>query len=84
MHAAHACGASCAPCASCASRASCASSHVHCMCLDQDELARRYLAMCEEHPPSKGAPMARGHLFKILHHGLRSHPELREELLLAR
>jgi len=52
--------------------------------LDQDELARRYLNMCAMHPPSKGAAMMRGHLFKILHGGLRSHPEVRDKLLLSR
>lgn len=52
--------------------------------LDQDELARRYLAVCAQHPPCKGAAMVRGHLFKMLHHGLRSNPDLRDDLLVAR
>ena len=52
--------------------------------LDQDELARRYLDACSAHPPCKGAPMARGHLFKLLHNGLREHTALRDELLLAK
>ena len=51
--------------------------------LDQSALARRYLEICEEHPPSKGAAVVRGHLFKLLHHGLRTHTDLRDELLLA-
>jgi hypothetical protein len=45
--------------------------------------ARRYLEICEEHPPSKGAAVVRGHLFKLLHHGLRTHTHLRDELLVA-
>lgn len=51
--------------------------------LDQSSLATRYLELCEEHPPCKGAAVVRGHLFKLLHHGLRCHPHLREALLLS-
>ncbi|KAL1526426.1 hypothetical protein AB1Y20_015138 [Prymnesium parvum] len=51
--------------------------------LNQEELAYRYLDLCIEHPPSKGAAMMRPHLFKMLHHGLRTHTELRDELLCA-
>jgi tRNA-dihydrouridine synthase 1 len=52
--------------------------------LDQNELARRYLGMCRAHPPTKGVAMVRGHLFKLLHNGLRLHPEMRDELLITR
>ena len=52
--------------------------------LDQTALARRYLQICEEHPPAKGAAIVRGHLFKFLHNGLREHTDMRDELLLAR
>jgi tRNA-dihydrouridine synthase 1 len=51
--------------------------------LDQDELARRYLAVCGETPPAKGVSIVRGHLFKFLHNGLREHADLRDELLVA-
>ena len=51
--------------------------------LDQDELARRYLQMCERYPPSKGLAMSRGHVFKLLHHGFKQRTHLRDELLLA-
>ena len=51
--------------------------------LDQMTLAHRYLEICEMHPPGKGAAVVRGHLFKMLHNGLRQHTELRDELLLA-
>lgn len=52
--------------------------------VDQSWLARRYLDICADHPPAKGAAIVRGHLFKILHNGLSQHPSLRDELLLAR
>ena len=51
--------------------------------LDQHALARAYLGYAAAHPPTKGAGCVRGHLFKILHHGLRVHHHLRDELLLA-
>ena len=51
--------------------------------LDQDELARRYLQMCEKYPPSKGLAMSRGHIFKLLHGGFKQRTHLRDELLLA-
>jgi len=51
--------------------------------LNQTALARRYLQLCEEYPPSKGLCMVRGHLFKILHRGLVQHIDLREDLLVA-
>ena len=49
--------------------------------LDQDALAERYLQLCELHPPTKGIAMARGHLFKMLHNGLKTHPHMRDALL---
>ena len=52
--------------------------------LDQDELARRYLDAAEEHPPGKGIAIVKGHLFKVVHNGLRQHTALREALLDAR
>ncbi len=52
--------------------------------LDQDALARRDRTSCAAHPPCKGAAMVRGHLFKLLHNGLREHVDLRDELLVAR
>ena len=51
--------------------------------LDQTWMAKRYLEICRTHPPTKGAAMVRGHLFKFLHNGLRTHTDLRDELLLA-
>ena len=51
--------------------------------IDQTELALRYLRLCENHAPTKGAGMLRPHLFKFLHHGLKTHTHLRDELLVS-
>lgn len=51
--------------------------------IDQDALAQRYLKICEEQPPSKGLSMSRGHVFKLVHGGLRQQPHLRDEILLT-
>lgn len=49
--------------------------------IDQDALAQRYLEICDEQPPSKGLSMSRGHVFKLVHGGLRQQPLLRDEVL---
>ena len=43
-----------------------------------------YLDAAEEHPPGKGIAIVKGHLFKVVHNGLRQHTALREALLDAR